>query len=65
VALFRAVVDEDVFYDDTPTWTLPRDRREKYPVRFKLTRVRDVNASWYSGPEGWRSILRDVYPPMP
>jgi hypothetical protein len=64
LALFRAVVDEDVFYDPTPVWTLPaKNRRELYPVRFKLTRVRDVNANWYRGADNWRYLLQDVYPP--
>src|SRR5262249_38839536 len=39
---------------------------ERYPVRFKLTRVRDVNADWYRGPDKtWRYVLQDVYPPKP
>src|SRR2546425_1098378 len=49
-ALFRAVVDmnggKDVFYDDTPVWTDDRKPGELYPVRFRFTRVTEINQNW-------------------
>jgi hypothetical protein len=40
-ALFRAVVDGDIFYDETPVWTLGKRRNEVWPVPFRFTRVID------------------------
>ena len=61
LALFRAVVDGDIFYDEDPVWTIGSKRSERWPVRFRFTRVIDINKNWYAGPADWRSVLRDVY----
>lgn len=60
-ALFRAVVDGDIFYDEDPVWTLGSKRTERWPVRFRFTRVVDINKSWYAGAADWRAVLQDVY----
>jgi hypothetical protein len=64
LALFRAVIDGDVFYDDTPVWTYGKQRGELYPVRFRFTRVTDVNQNWYTRRDNnWRLVLRDIWQP--
>ena len=60
-AFFRAVVDGDVYYDDTPVWTYGRRGKQLWPIRFRFTRVTDVNTNWYTRQDNWRLVLRDVY----
>lgn len=66
LALFRALVDGDVFYDETPVWTYGKHRGELYPVRFNFTRVTELNRNWYTrGDNSWRLVLLDLWQPKP
>jgi len=63
-AVFRALVDGDLRYDDTPVWPYPGRSRELYPVRFDFTKITPIGANWFGRPDvpgAWKAVLNDVY----
>lgn len=64
-AHFQAVIGSDrgVYYDTDSAPFGFGPGNDIYPVRFKLTNVKNINQDWFDGPRGvaWREPLQDVY----